>query len=985
MFNKGIIDRIEDLKISTSSRISEMQKCTCPMISTSIVLKEKFEYWYDGYLYSLWEDNTRLFLVDNLPFCYDNELRNNVFEGDLLDLVNEDKVFPFLLFIGGEFILWSNIHIIKDTDTAYVKLKNTIWKPNSVTRIVYFPLGSKRIRYGEDSNYLSRRPIKGFYFDSKLHLVKDPSFKTLTARLEILDNDIYLDVLDYTKNGDVYHIRSLNSGFDEDIDFAGKEYATINLPDLDNNNMLIRYDNMFLYNYSENDSGDTIYTLVSNMINMVSNSIMLSKADHDFGYYIFIMYNKKVKNPENNFTAIDASKYTRNGIAKYGTNVINLDTQNDPLSESVTHMVKDFDFTFDSSSSYIDNIKNAAKYITRYNYALWNKVFEEESNIKSFTYTGAGFLALADENGFVNYSRKHSDLIEDKAMMFVNSFLYAHSMDIVYKNNTILLPTFDIALDDDVEIILFTKCNNNILDIEVKQAAGKRTYIHPEYNLKDCYIMSEDLPTDHAYNVPVSEEHRRQYICKIKPSSYTPDKDGIYEIKFIDDKYYDKKLKLVPKNQFRYYRFKKRAGLFKLILPTQFNYCHDRDRYMVFINGRKIDKTVYTITIMNENRPFDKLELYLSTILDENDYVDVFYLPEELRETYIENETSKSGVIRLGQPNNYPKNHALSKYTNMIFVNGRKINPKNLYDISMTDIGVLYKEDKLYERYNVCIVEYLNTDHKLYKYLYGMPKDIKKKDDNVDTQPKSKLNAIRADASEKVVEPVIGAVDSNNTNIINSLHGVTNTTSNETILLGLKKGDDDEEIDVTNYLLYDSWKYAVDLLQNSTVPIFGTNVTNADALEDAMDMQLYNIFRMQRFDNKKPGNIKEHFAGLRSILYDVVLDYYITRSGAATTGEPFVYDFEDQEFDNPYSGTDERHDLPDGFTYLTNDPLDTMLINKVQNTDLYLVEIYDKKKNRYKKVIPIFPDKDKLYDYRIIDKVATPDLVKNGKLFKKLD
>lgn len=963
MFNKGIIDRVEDLKISTSSRISEMQKCTCPMVSTSIVLKERFDYWYDGYFYTLWEDNTRLFLVDNLPFCYDNDLRNNVFEGDLLDLVNGDKVFPFLLFIGGEVVPWSDIHLIRDTDMTYVKLRNTIWRPNSYASLIYFPLASKKIRYGEDSDYLARRPIKGFYFDNKRKLTKDPTFKELTVRLEILDKDIYFDLLEYTRKDGTYHIKSLNSNFDKDIDFGGKDTANVLLPDLKNNKMKLTHDNIFLYGYNQNEN-DTKYTLMSSSINMVSNSLLLTKTDHDFEYYIIITYNTKVKFPENHFSAIDASKYTMEGVAKYSTLVSQLNPENDKLLEPMYYMVNNFDFKFDSNLSYEENVVNAASYITKYNYALWNKAFIDNCPVKSYTYTGAQFLSMADTNGFVNYSRKHSDLIEDRVMMFVNSFLYAYSMDIVYKNNTILLPTFDIGQDDDVEIVLFTKCNNSILDITVP--TNGKVYIHPEYNPKDCYIMTEEQPTGHSYDVPESEEHRRQYICKANVSS-TPDENGLYTIKFIDNKNYNKKLKVVPKNQFRYYRFKKQAGLFKLILPTQFNYCHDRDRYMVFINGRKIDKDVYAITIMNENRPFDKLVLYLSTILDDNDYVDVFYLPEQLKEMYLENETSKSGVIRLGQPNNYPKNHALSKYTNMVFVNGRKINPKNLYDISMTDIGVLYKEDKLYERYNVCIVEYLDIHHTLYKFLYSMPKP--KEENKITTS----LTATNSNGTFTVT----GATNTA-TGVTSPIASVTNTATGETFNMGTV----DEEIDITGYLLYDSWKYAIDNFQNSMVSLF-SDVSNAESLEDAMDMELYNLFKMQRF-NTNPTNIKENFAGLRSVLYDVVLDYYLSRANA-TTGEAFVYDFEDHEFDNPYSAADEMHDLPKGFTYFTNDYNDTLLTDKIQNTDLYLVEVYDPKKNRYKKIIPIFPDRDKLYDYQIVDKVATPDMVRNGKLFKKLE
>lgn len=949
MFSQGIIDRIEDLKLSTSSRISEMQKCTCPMVSMDIVLKEQFEYWYNGYSYNLWEDNTRLFAVSNLPFCYDNDLRNNVFEGNLLDLVNDDKIFPFLLFVDGTICKWSDIHVIKDTDYAYLKISNITWYEGSNTKLLYIPLPSKKIRYGEDSDYLARTPIKGLYFNDEKVLLKTPAFAKLGMRLEFLDPDIYFDILTYTKEAgsETCKLSSLNDRFEKDLDFSHSNFNTVILPQLDTNNIKLSMENIFIYNPTSKKFVDTEY-MISDMNKNVSNSLMFGKSEEtSFTYYIIIAYNTKVKAPANHFSAIGANAYTRKGVASLANITLqNTEEYQDILDGAVYPMVENFDFKFDSSKSYEQNVVNAAKYISKYNYALWNEAFTKNSPIKSYTYSGAQFLALSDKDGMVNYSRKHSDLIEDKVLVFVNSFLYRYHMDIVYKTNTILIPTFDIAPNDDVEVVLFTKCNNNVLDITFEE--NTPTYIHPEYNLNDCYIMTEDLPSDASYVVPENDEGRRQYVCDLK--SHNTDANGNVTVKFLDKKNYGKRLKIVPKNQFRYYRYKKQAGMFKLVLPTQFNYCHDRDRYMVFVNGRKIDKNLYTITIMNKYRPFDRLVLYLSTILDESDYVDVFYLPENLRETYLENESSRAGVIRLGQPNNYPKLHALSKNTNMVFVNGRKINPRNLYDISMTDIGILYRGDTLHERYNVCIVEYLDIQDSMYRYLYGMKTIIRD------------IVGIDQDGKE---HNIIGT----NVNDIHDTHELTS----------------EEEVKFKKLLLYDSWKYAVDTIQNSDLDIFGGSGTaTAESLEDAMDTQLMNIFQMQRIGKNPPASIKENFAGLRSVLYDVVLDYYFTRS-EATTGEPFVYDFEAQEFDNPYSANDEMHDLPDGYTYFTNDINNTLLVNNEHGTNLYYVEVYDDELGKYKKIIPIFPDRDKLYNYEIIDKIATPDLVRSGKLFRKLN
>ena len=138
---------------------------------------------------------------------------------------------------------------------------------------------------------------------------------------------------------------------------------------------------------------------------------------------------------------------------------------------------------------------------------------------------------------------------------------------------------------------------------------------------------------------------------------------------------------------------------------------------MIFVNGKKIDKTEYTITIMNEYRPFDKLVLYLSTILDEEDYVDIYYLPEELKEKYKEDNISTRGYLLLSEPDNYPKMYSFSKYTNMVFLNGLKVNPLDIKDVSMNSMLI---NTELNSIDNVTVMEYLSGAQEVAKYLIGM-------------------------------------------------------------------------------------------------------------------------------------------------------------------------------------------------------------------------------------------------------------------------
>ena len=120
-------------------------------------------------------------------------------------------------------------------------------------------------------------------------------------------------------------------------------------------------------------------------------------------------------------------------------------------------------------------------------------------------------------------------------------------------------------------------------------------------------------------------------------------------------------------------------------------------------------------------------------------------------------------------------------------------------------------------------------------------------------------------------------------------------------------------------------------------------------------------------------------------MYDVLLDYYFSRYNA-TTGNDFVYDFETQEFDNPFSVIDERYNLPDGFTYFTHNDENTLLVDNEDKeffgSDAYVVEVFDEKRGESSRLIPLFPDKDKLYDYEIVEKVADANNVGSNRIFK---
>lgn len=815
--DQKFIDKIEELRHHTYSRITNMQKNICPMVH-NVYMNYQFEYWYDGYRYNLWEDDVHIYAVNEIPYCYDNELKNTVFQDTLDNLVAEDKVWPFLLFVNGMVVRWSKITIIHDYDYSYLRIDDIVPDYSFNATMVVFPVPSKLVRYGEDKDVLVTADRKGLYFDTEGKLLENTDFADISLRLEILDSDMYFKKIDISKiEGNIIQLDDLPDGY---------------TPTPDN-----------IITFSEAGEKVPVEDDQKIFVDKYKGSYNMIAVNQESGVdvrWMIVMYNTKKVSKQLSYLYSKADDLDRKSIIEL---LKSTPKDSEAWNDIVAPLIDTFDFDHDRDYSYDQNIDHAMKYVTRYDFNMLKDLFVQDTNIRSFSYTGFDFKCKANEKGYVQFSRKYcSDDIQDVVIMFVNHRLYQYMIDVVYSTNTINIPIFGILNDDHVEILMFTRCNNSVYDIKVKSASDY-VYIHPDLSLDECYIMSSECP-DAVYDVPDSVEDRKQYIVG---HSYSKDGDK-YNIVFDNSYYYNKSLKLVPKRQFRYYRFKRKEGQYKIILPTQFNYCHDPNRYLVFVNGKKIDRTEYTITIMNKDRPFDKLVLYVSTILDEGDYIDIFYIPEILVEKYKLDQMKTSGLLMLEDNEddvNYPTTYPLSKDTTMVFINGLKVNPLDIKDVSLNSM------------------------------LINVDKYIRNEDGSIATDGYGEqvLNPHQVDSIDNVTILEYAVGDKEVAGYLEGLYDQIPTGESY----------DPENIEF-NHTASDAWKKLINILISKYAEEGNENA--------GLEMIFGKIF-----ENDNPvTNYKDNFAELRSILYDAVIDYYLERNDV-TTGDEFVYDFEREHFD----------------------------------------------------------------------------------------
>lgn len=155
--------------------------------------------------------------------------------------------------------------------------------------------------------------------------------------------------------------------------------------------------------------------------------------------------------------------------------------------------------------------------------------------------------------------------------------------------------------------------------------------------------------------------------------------------------------------QFRhvmYNNYKFEEGDYYFLLPPSFKYCHDKNRYLVFMNGSLLSKQNFTITITSDQRPFDKLYLYITTTVNEDDVIDVYYVPEALEDAMWLDNMELSGDIIVDSSH---LSTPLSKDNYFFFVNGLKVDNDHILNVSrnrvriVTDLGSIN---------NILIVKY---------------------------------------------------------------------------------------------------------------------------------------------------------------------------------------------------------------------------------------------------------------------------------------
>lgn len=670
---------VEKLKYYTETNIADVQTWNVPRLY-DMKIHKVFGYRYNGQSYPLRIDHMQLFVCKNLP--YNNKRRRkSIFIEPMIDLIQTGELTPFILFMDGKAIKWSDIVVIRDWSYSYLAISNC----DNITENIKTIILPKKVLYGEDNNI--QNIIEGnLYFNSNGELTDN--INEIAIRFEFIDNLLskYEPIVD---NGYIH------------LDYLPDKFVTTNtniiafkdgklFSDL---RFYLDYDGVNVYKYTDDPAGisfKSYYYLDSNE----------SKG---------MIYD--VPNQEEIKSQIEEK----------------IESNNKSLSDIFK---TPFDFRFYKEKTYSRNVSEAISYIVRYNLNLLSDFYKENMPIEIISYTGVELLRRLSLPDYVlRLSRAKTSSPSDFVIVFKNNKLYEHMNGIEYTNRVIAIPIKDISPEDKIEIIKFTNVNNNSFDFVVN---GK----------DECNYLSKNIRHDnfelYGNNLSGTENYTEysptctvQYKVDVADYRNKFDDNNNYigtEIELKDPYYYGKKLQIANKRQFHYmFKHVYEMEVFTIKLEPKFRHALNKNQYLIFLNQKRLMSSEWNLHIPSALEP--DITPYIDfngRLLTVGEIVDIIYIPNAFTETPLEDcnyITNSSGDIIMKDiildTSNLEYPYPFDSDFFYMFINGKKVHRVEMTNITQNRVRVNVENIKEPIQ-NATMIRFFNPDDTLNAlYSYG--------------------------------------------------------------------------------------------------------------------------------------------------------------------------------------------------------------------------------------------------------------------------
>ena len=579
MIDQRVVDTVESLIHNTTGRIRDVQSNLIPFFNNGTV-KRVDAYRMFNVPYPVENENQTIILVADLRFrdTATPQKDRNVFKESMTTLIDKEIIQPFLLFVNNKFVKWSDIEIVNDVNYSYIIANNVYYPEAEKIDILHIPFN---IFYSEENETNDFEVM--FRFDDE-------------GLLSLIGNT----VISYNKNITDIHMDSFDAPLGN---IKGLDISDVK------NNIKLFEENFILF------KDGYLYNTADILIDPM-NVLTIDDGLSDGMIEGRVFYDAYSNLPKNNVYQFHGTDYISNLFSEV--------QENSDVPYYITKLREDFDFDYDKTKSYTENISNSIKYIYNYNPQLLYPAFTSPIVIRSWT--GKQVKELMDLNGNLVMLRDKYDGHDCYVMPFLNGELYEYHNQIKYNPATFSLPMYDIKDDDLLEIIYFKNVDNATI-------LGHVTKEDPLVSL-DGYINREDLLVyaDRNVNMEYPTIGINSRLAYRIDYNWDPETKAM---SFDDDYYYGRELAFVSKNRFVYIGYNLRQKCFKFKLSDEFKYCDNQKQFMVFINGRKLSQDEFNITILKNTRPFDELYIYTAKVLNPGDKMDVFYVPYPIEGMYM--------------------------------------------------------------------------------------------------------------------------------------------------------------------------------------------------------------------------------------------------------------------------------------------------------------------------------------------------------------
>ena len=637
-------DYVDKLRHHTTSLIQEVQVAGVPVIY-DIQATKVFEYTYNARTQPIQTYGTQIFVCNNLPFNKRSETPDGTYIDSIANLVDEKKIRPFLLFLNGRAIRWTDCVIVKDWSYTYVVIQNTDVNETNLECIM-FPC---HIRYGEDNDiYDPSLNIEHMYFDENGLLTED--IDKVAFRVETIDRNI---------NGDTQYDSEkiiVPAGADK---LASEKNIIVF-----ENGRLFGDSRFYLTNYGKNIFK---YDICNRDIESVTFKTFYYMRSNK---YLGLLW--KVPNQEEIVSEIES---------RVDGNIVS--------SIPADSFMEPFNFKLYRSKPYDQNIANAVSYIMKYDMSLLLQYYRNRSNIKSFLLSGEDVIKRAvDDGGYIRLPRSRKNNSDDFVIVFVNNDLYEYNYEIKYLGREFRIPVFDhIFRDSTVEVLHFCNVNNSSYTLTITE--GEDDYIPEQLRYGNFNLFGNSVSGSAVYANTVNYEETGILYNLGFSYKNNYDENGKYKsTSFIldDPYYYGKPITIASKRQFHYMYYTYREGQSVINLAPWFRFCHNKNQYMVFINKKKVNFSDFDLHIVDYES--DRKWNYITCNIDISvgDVIEVYYLPDPYEEIVVPNTGSKGyGDIYMDIED---LDCQFDKDLFLIFKDGQKINYSAIENVAANRVRI---------------------------------------------------------------------------------------------------------------------------------------------------------------------------------------------------------------------------------------------------------------------------------------------------------